>query len=98
MMIALLIASAVTVEGDTTCPSAAQVSASLAPLLTRGNAAEPHQARLHERADGVDVELRSGGGRPLAERTFARSSSCDELASAIAVAIATSAASFAGAT
>lgn len=96
MLLALLIVGAVTVEGDTTCPSATRVSEVLATLLTTVDSREAHHARLREHPDGIEVELRSGLGRPLAQRTFSRDASCEELASAIAVVIATWETGFAG--
>jgi hypothetical protein len=96
MSMAFLLASAVTVAGTTSCPSAAEVSAVLAPLLASERTGEPHLAHLREKADGIEVELRSERGRSLANRTFSRESSCGELASAIAVVIATWEASLAG--
>jgi hypothetical protein len=44
---------------------------------------------LSERDDQIEVELESGAGRLLGRKVFPRQTSCDELASAIAVAIAT---------
>lgn len=81
---------AVSVEGDTTCPTPARVSEVLEPLLAEAAPrSEAHRAVLDENHDGIDVELRSELGRLLGRKTFARvPASCDEMASAIAVTIA----------
>ena len=81
---------AVRVDGTTTCPTPEHVTARLAQLVTAGtDSAVPDHALLSERGDHIEVELESGAGRLLGRRQFSRQPSCDELASAIAVAIAT---------
>jgi hypothetical protein len=91
MLCALVMAGlAVIIEGDTTCPSAARVSDAVVSLLTGLEArTEPHRVRLAERDGGVEVVLSSGPARVLQTRTFPRGSSCEDLAAAIAVVIAT---------
>src|SRR6478736_5592729 len=92
MLLVLAVASVVvTVEGDTTCPTPARVSEVLVPLLAdTAPLDEPHRAVLAKHSDGIDVELRTGHGRSLGKRTFESTpASCEELASAIAVTIAT---------
>ena len=89
-MLALLVGIAVTVDGESTCPTPARVAERLSVLLADIAARDaPDHARLVERGDVIEVALDNSSGRPLARREFSRQPSCDELASAIAVVIAT---------
>src|SRR5262249_44877829 len=81
---------AVHVDGTTTCPTTEDVSQRLAELVVPGSEdAVPDRALLSESGDQIELELESGAGRLLGRKQFSRQPSCDELASAIAIANAT---------
>jgi hypothetical protein len=85
-----LLATAVEVEGSTACPSPAQVSERLVPLLsTDATDGEGSHARLWQQGDEVAVELDAPDGSTIGTRRFSTTYSCADLASAIAVALAT---------
>jgi hypothetical protein len=93
----LAVVFGVVIDGDTTCPTPEQVTAALETMLSSADpGGDPHRAHLIASSDRVDIELHSSVGRLLAQRTVTRDGSCDELASAIAVVIATWEAELAG--
>lgn len=86
----LVLAAIVAIDGETTCPTPTQVSEHLDALLTdRSRTAAPDHARLASTGDVVELELDNDSGRTLARRDFSRQASCEQLAAAIAVVIAT---------
>jgi hypothetical protein len=86
----LALAAIVTVEGDTTCPAPARVTEQLELLLASGDSRDaPDRARISATGEGLALELDSASGRTLARREFSRQASCEQLATAIAVVIAT---------
>jgi len=89
---ALLLATAVHVEGNSTCPRPEQVTARLGELLARpeDTAAEQaaDRARLSEDGAELVVALERPGGELLGTRRFSRSAACDDLAAAVAVSLA----------
>ena len=81
------------IEGDSTCPTPAQVDEQLGNLAARREAGqeEPsaqHRAYLSLAERFVNVELLGPDGGLLAERQLDRSASCPELAQAVAVILA----------
>jgi len=93
---ALLLAAAVQVEGNTTCPRPDQVASRLGALLVTPDAgpAEKEREQAAERArldeDGGDlvVLLEGSTGDVLGTRRFSRSDACEDLAAAVAVSLA----------
>lgn len=87
----LVLAAVVVIDGETTCPSPAQIREHLGVLLAdQGSDHDaPDRARIAETADAVELELESASGRILGHRAFSRQASCDQLAAAVAVVIAT---------
>jgi hypothetical protein len=81
-------APAVTVVGSSECPSPAEVAVQLAPLLP-ASAMVPNIALLETRGSSVHIVLSSSDGDRIGERQLERSGTCDELAAAAAVVIAT---------
>ena len=78
------------VTGDSTCPTPAEVQAqlvALAPDPEGEAAAKPgaHQVNISSAGSGVHVELLDLDGQLVAERTLERTSSCGEVAEAVAV-------------
>ncbi len=81
------------IEGDSTCPTPAQVDEELGNLAARreGGREEPsaqHRAYLSMAERFVNIELLGPDGGLLAERQLDRSASCPELAQAVAVILA----------
>jgi hypothetical protein len=86
-----VLAAIVTVDGGTTCPTPAQVTDQVELLLAdRSGRSAPDQAHLASNGDVIELELASASGRSLVRREFGRAASCEQLAAAIAVVIATS--------
>jgi len=88
---ALLLATAVHVEGDTTCPRPEQVASRLGELLGQPEAAGQEageRARLSEDGAELVVLLEGSGGDVVGTRRFSRSDACDDLAAAVAVSLA----------
>jgi hypothetical protein len=83
--------SAVDVVGDGDCPASADVRHRLAELIpaTNGGPEPLRRARLSRSEKGLHVELLSAGGERMAERDLGVDASCDDLAAASAVIIAT---------
>ena len=81
------------IEGDSTCPSPAQVDEQLGKLAARRESGrdEPsaqHRAYLSTAERVVNIELLAPDGGLLAERKLDLSASCAELAQAVAVILA----------
>jgi hypothetical protein len=77
------------IEGASACPSPADVSDRLKPLLPPGQpAGPPHRARLARDGRELRLELRDAQGGVLARRRFT-AAPCADLAAAAAVVIAT---------
>jgi hypothetical protein len=77
------------VEGNTECPTAAEVASELRALLgSTANTARNERVALSSSDGGLDIELRSAAGERLATRHLPRVASCGDLASAAAVVIA----------
>lgn len=79
------------VQGTSTCPTPVEVSARLSNLVARGEAEPLNQAQQAyvSTQDGVVVvELRGADGAVLAERSLAQTASCDDLAEAAAIVLA----------
>lgn len=94
MLPALLLATVVHVEGDTTCPRPEQVRSHLDQLLSAPAAAadsgseDAGRARLTEENGELLVVLEDPSGEVIGTRRLPRSSACEDLASAVAVSIA----------
>lgn len=88
-MLLPLLAPQVVVRGEATCPSAQAVATHLTALLAEGEAAPPDQAHVDVAADSMIVDLRRADGTRIAVRRIVRSGSCDEMAEAAAVVLAT---------
>jgi hypothetical protein len=92
VLAALVAAAAVTVEGNVTCPTPAEVEARLAPLLAAapGSSAGDGRVQVRLARDGtaLHVSLVAADGRLLAFRTLAGTHACDALAEAAAVIVA----------
>jgi hypothetical protein len=83
-------APAVSVEGDSLCPTPAEVAALVAPLLADGvPAPAPARARVDQAGAELRVRLSDELGAPVAERQLASTGSCPETAEFVAVMIAT---------
>ena len=82
---------AVDVVGEGACPAPADVSRNLAELVPApaGPPGERHSARISRTERGIHVALHGARGEAIAERDLAGDGSCDTLAVAIAVIIAT---------
>jgi len=80
---------AVEVSGASTCPTPAEVEARLRPLLPEAEAVSRHAVRLLREGDVLRIELSDRDGAPLANRRLKASAACAELASAVAVVVAT---------
>lgn len=79
------------IQGDCTCPTAAEVSRHLSTLVLRQepDRAEPAPHAYLSSGEGyVAVELLAPDGELLAERRLARTAPCAELAEAVAVVLA----------
>jgi hypothetical protein len=86
----LVLAAIVAIDGDTTCPTPMQIGEHLDVLLAdRSARAAPDHARLAATGDVLELELDSASGRTLGRREFSRQASCEQLAVAVAVVIAT---------
>jgi hypothetical protein len=86
--------SSIEVSGDEVCPRPADVQRQLRALLPpAGDPASPgtveHHARVVRAGEKTHLELAGADGAPIAERELDRSGSCDELAAAAAVVLAT---------
>ncbi|HEX3695137.1 MAG TPA: hypothetical protein VH374_07080 [Polyangia bacterium] len=83
-------ASAVTVEGDSDCPSSAEVEARVASLLAGDAAAGPPSvARIGHTGRELRLRLADDRGVAIAERTLPVTSNCAEMADVVAVTITT---------
>lgn len=78
---------AIGLRGNTTCPTVEAVQAELGDLVS--NEGELHWAELSARPDALQLSLWSPNGRVEAVRTIPLPASCEALARASAVAIAT---------
>jgi hypothetical protein len=82
-------AARVTVQSDTTCPTAAEVETRLRALLPPlPEGATPAQASITAEDAGLRVALRGGDGAALGERTLKLEASCADRANVVAVVIA----------
>jgi len=83
--------SAVTVEGDSRCPTAPEIAARVAELLPPVTTAAslPDRARVDDQGDALRISVQRPDGSLIGERTLARSFPCPDLAAAAAVIIAT---------
>jgi hypothetical protein len=82
--------SAVMVEGDSACPSAAEVAAHVATLLPGGApAGSPPVARVDRAGADVSVRLADPSGALVAQRHLPAAGDCTELAELVAVTITT---------
>jgi hypothetical protein len=92
VLAALVAAAEVTVEGNVTCPTPAEVEARLAPLLAAapGSSAGDGRVQVRLARDGtaLHVSLVAADGRLLAFRTLTGTHACDALAEAAAVIVA----------
>jgi hypothetical protein len=87
--LALSLAVAPAIEGDTVCPTAAQVAAELRLLSSRAApAGERVRLRLSPDDGALELELRNASGERSAQRRLPRTDSCADLAAAAAVVIA----------
>lgn len=85
----LLLVAAMRVEGTSSCPAPAEVAAQVRAWLPPQAAGDDSErARLIEDGDDLIVSHEDRDGMVLARRRFSRKFSCHELASAVAVAIA----------
>jgi hypothetical protein len=89
LMLLPLMAPQVIVGGEATCPSARAVATHLAALLAEGEGTVPDRADVAASADGMVIDLRRADGTRVAVRRVARSGSCDDMAEAAAVVLAT---------
>jgi hypothetical protein len=84
---------AITVEGDSLCPTAPDVAARVAELLpaatTTAAAGAPDQARVDDQGGALRIRVQRSDGGLIGERTLTRSFPCPDLAAAAAVIIAT---------
>jgi len=83
---------AITVEGDSLCPTAPDVAARVAELLPAAattTAGAPDQARVDDQGGALRIRVQRPDGGLIGERTLARSFPCPDLAAAAAVIIAT---------
>jgi hypothetical protein len=83
--------SALRLEGTPTCPSAEAVSARLEQFAAptgRPPALEDRVARLVEEPEALRIQLLAEDGSVLAERTLSRAGSCEDMAGAAAVIVA----------
>jgi hypothetical protein len=93
MIVALLVLglAPLDIQGDCTCPTAAEVGQHLSRLVPRQESLQtdpaPH-AYLSSGDGYVAVELLAPSGELLAERRLARTAPCAELAEAVAVVLA----------
>jgi len=81
-------ASAVQVQGPSTCPTAAEVMAVLPEMLPAAESSYPDVAWIEAAGLALQIELRTPGGEPLFSRRLTSSGSCAELATIAAVVIA----------
>lgn len=92
-LLALLLAASapvVVVEGDTACPTPAEVAARVATLLPAGGGTEPADvARIEVEAGTMRVTLTRPDGATLGERAIDGTFPCADLAEAAAVVLAT---------
>lgn len=91
-LLSLLFPLSAVVVGKTTCPTPTQVNEKLArlgvsPATPLGQ--ETHEAVLSRNAQGLLLTLRFTNQTALAERQFSAQASCEDLAAAAAVVIAT---------
>jgi hypothetical protein len=87
LVLALLLAAAVTVESTAACPTAAAVEAHLPPLATPADGA-PDRARVSGAPGGLTLTLSRADGSAVVERQLEAQGTCDELAGALALMIA----------
>ncbi|MEA2696682.1 MAG: hypothetical protein QOI66_953 [Myxococcales bacterium] len=83
---------AITVEGDSLCPTAPDVAARVAELLpaaTTTTAGVPDLARVDDQSGALRIRVQRPDGGLIGERTLTRSFPCPDLAAAAAVIIAT---------
>jgi len=88
---ALLLATAVHVEGTTACPRPEQVTARLGELVPQpADAGEEavDRARLTEDGAELVIVLERAGGEVVGTRRFSRTDACEDLAAAVAVSVA----------
>lgn len=86
----LLLGQALHVQGTAECPAAADVEARLHDILDFRSAAELKEHALVERnGDSVRVSLTGADGHVIGERTLAVEGSCEDMARAAAVVLAT---------
>ena len=88
LVLYLLLAGAVEVESPSACPSAHAVAERLAVLLPATKDV-PDRARLSRTGDKLSLELRRADGTAIAWRRLDARASCEDLAEAAAVMIAT---------
>jgi hypothetical protein len=82
-------AARVTVQSDTTCPTAVEVQSRLQALLPPlAEGAAPAQAAIAAEDGSLRVRLRGADGAALAERTLTLEASCADRANVVAVVIA----------
>jgi hypothetical protein len=83
---------AITVEGDSLCPTVPDVAARIAELLpaaTTTTAGAPDLARVDDQGGALRIRVQRPDGSLIGERTMVRSFPCPDLAAAAAVIIAT---------
>jgi hypothetical protein len=90
-LVFLLLHAGVRVTGDGGCPAPVEVERRLAALGVgpAGEGEAPHQARLSTVAGRARVELLREDGTPIAARDLPADGSCEDLAGALAVVVAT---------
>jgi len=87
---AAIAAPAVFVEGDSLCPTPAEVAVLVTPLLADSSpATTPARARIDRAGSELRVRLTDEKGAPVAERQLLPTASCAETAELVAVMIAT---------
>ena len=88
--VAGLLAAGITVEGTTTCPTAAEVESRLGPLVQGGAGpdGDSQSVRLHREGQALHISLVRADGHLLAWRSVDGSHGCDALAEAAAVIVA----------
>jgi len=88
-LVVLASGPAVTVNGDTTCPTAEEVSTRVAQLVPAVDTTAPRDlARIEEAGGVLRVSLLRPDGAVVATRELSRTASCADLAAAAAVVVA----------
>jgi hypothetical protein len=81
----LSLVAGLVIEGETDCPSTAEVASALRPLLAEEFAAPDRQIHVSVQAEQLALSLTSHDGTVLAERRLPRKGSCEFQAHQVAV-------------